>query len=248
MLTSALSPRRHEDARVGPGVGVAKGKSKAKPKGTTKPITATTAPSTSGFASTSRSMSTTSTAAVGAAGATKRKYAEPGAQKRAITVGRGLKPSDYEDKEFDDPFDDKENFVTATARGQAPPPAKKKKDRKGGIELLLAKKLDLADKAKKDPTGWWISEKCMSSAPFQLYEPYPQPLRLGWSGHQAVWNKMETDLDFALPPSQWTVFVPTGTANHSSGRASATRSLPRSTLLTVSARVHLSLALSRYWC
>ena len=165
LLTSISSHRRHEDARVGPGVGVAKGKSKAKPKGTSKPITATTAPSSSSssFASTSRSMSTTSAAA--GAEATKRKYAEPGAQKRAITVGRGRKPSDYDDNEFDDPFGDKENFVTtaaAAAGGQAPPPAKKKKDRKGGIELLLAKKLDLADKAKKDPTGWWISEKCMS--------------------------------------------------------------------------------------
>ncbi|KAG0660930.1 hypothetical protein C6P46_004203 [Rhodotorula mucilaginosa] len=170
----------HEDARVGPGVGVAKGKSKAKPKGTSKPITATTAPSSSSssFASTSRSMSTTSAAA--GAEATKRKYAEPGAQKRAITVGRGRKPSDYDDNEFDDPFGDKENFVTtaaAAAGGQAPPPAKKKKDRKGGIELLLAKKLDLADKAKKDPTGWWISEKL-------------DGVRAYWDGESQLWSRV----------------------------------------------------------
>lgn len=165
MLISVLSPRRHEDARVGPGVGVAKSKSKAKPKGT-KPIAATTAPSTSssssGFASTSRSMSTAATAA-GAVEPLKRKYAEPGAQKRAITVGRGRKPArelDDDYGELDEPYGGKENLDTAGV--QAPPPAKKKKDRKGGIELLLAKKLDLADKAKKDPTGWWMSEKCMS--------------------------------------------------------------------------------------
>ena len=164
-----LTCHRHEDARVGPGVGVAKGKSKAKPKGT-KPITATSAPSTSSsFASTSRSMSTTSATTAGAAEATKRKYAEPGAQKRAITVGRGRKAAREvdEDDELDDPFGDKENFDMAGE--QAPPPAKKKKDRKGGIELLLAKKLDLADKAKKDPTGWWISEKCMSP-PFRNFQ------------------------------------------------------------------------------
>lgn len=181
MLTIVYIPCRHEDARVGPGVGVAKGKSKAKPKGT-KLITATTAPSnsssSSGFASTSRSMSTTSAAAAGAE-ATKRKYAEPGAQKRAINVGRGRKPSDDDDNEFDDPFGDKENFITAPAE-QAPPPAKKKKDRKGGIELLLAKKLDLADKAKKDPTGWWISEKCMSPRfRTRRYGHRPKPMRAG---------------------------------------------------------------------
>ncbi|GAA5985171.1 hypothetical protein JCM10908_002554 [Rhodotorula pacifica] len=159
----------HEDARVGPGVGVAKGKSKSKAKTSSKAGSA----SASTSAATSAASSSTAAAAVDPP---KRKFAEPGAKKRGIVApGRKAAAAREPENDFEDEADanlegDKENVA-------AMPPAKKKKERKGGIELLLAKKLDLADKAKKDPTGWWISEKL-------------DGVRAYWDGESQLWSRV----------------------------------------------------------
>ncbi|GAA5867621.1 hypothetical protein JCM3774_001532 [Rhodotorula dairenensis] len=162
----------HEDARVGAGVGVSKSKAKAKPK-SGKPASTPAATSTSTALS-----STTAAASAGSSDAGKRKFAQPGAKKRAIVgPGRNAAPAaGLEKDERDDPQGDKENAFGGGEEA-AMPPAKKQKDRKGGIELLLAKKLDLADKAKKDPTGWWISEKL-------------DGVRAYWDGESQLWSRV----------------------------------------------------------
>lgn len=140
-LRIGCTSHRHEDLRVGPGVGIAKGKPKSKGKG--KASATSSEATTSAIASTSKSAFTEAAAAEGA-----KKYAEPGAKKRPIAP-LGRKAAAAQEDEVDQL--DEEDV--------AQPAAKKKKEREGGIELLLAKKLDLADKSKKDPTGWWMSEK-----------------------------------------------------------------------------------------
>lgn len=135
-------------------MGVAKGKSKSKAK--SKVSSASTSGSTSASASTSRSGTP---AAKVVRQPQQASVAAPSSKKRANPEGpqaAGL-VSGFEDTS--DSLDVQAGADTAVATAQAGPASKKKKERHGGIELLLAKKLDLADKPKKDPTGWWISEK-----------------------------------------------------------------------------------------
>lgn len=135
-------------------MGVAKGKSKSKAK--SKVSSASTSGSTSASASTSRSGTP---AAKVVRQPQQASVAAPSSKKRANPEGpqaAGL-VSGFEDTS--DSLDVQAGSDTAVATAQAGPASKKKKERQGGIELLLAKKLDLADKPKKDPTGWWISEK-----------------------------------------------------------------------------------------
>ncbi|GAA5852767.1 hypothetical protein JCM9279_003963 [Rhodotorula babjevae] len=179
----------HENARCGAGAGMAK--NPPKKKKTAAPL------SPSG----SRTMSTSASGAQDDA-APKRAYAAPGAQKRPVALrgaggskaagaakgkgkGRGKGKAKAVEKEEDE--DDEDDEVVEA------PKKKKVKERKGGIELLLANKFDL-DSKKKDPTGWWMSEKL-------------DGVRAYWDGESTLWSRVGNP--FAAP-SSFTSHLPQG--------------------------------------
>ncbi|GAA5973122.1 hypothetical protein JCM11641_006279 [Rhodosporidiobolus odoratus] len=163
----------HEDARTGDS-----GRSSGK-------ATAKKAAGSSASASTSTSTSTSTFESP-------RTYAEPGSKKRPVAVpGQGgLKAKkaktaaaehDREDEGEQAGLTDPEE-ETDVAEGQKK--GKKKAERKGGIELLLAQKFDL--EGKKDPKGWWISEKL-------------DGVRAYWDGQSALYSR--TGNPFVAPPA-----------------------------------------------
>ncbi|GAA5968333.1 hypothetical protein JCM11641_003815 [Rhodosporidiobolus odoratus] len=163
----------HEDARTGDS-----GRSSGK-------ATAKKAAGSSASASTSTSTSTSTFESP-------RTYAEPGSKKRPVAVpGQGgLKAKkaktaaaehDREDEGEQAGLTDPEE-ETDVAEGQKK--GKKNAERKGGIELLLAQKFDL--EGKKDPKGWWISEKL-------------DGVRAYWDGQSALYSR--TGNPFVAPPA-----------------------------------------------
>ncbi|BGP42545.1 hypothetical protein JCM10449v2_006557 [Rhodotorula kratochvilovae] len=185
----------HEDARCGVGAGIAKGPAKKKKSAPPAAGASRTGGSSSSpGASTSASYSTAATSPAPVPSAEdappKRVYAAEGSKKRAVAAagvgskapaaakkgkGKGkaaAKKAQEEEEEDSDEID----------QG---PKAKKAKERKGGVELLLAHKFDLEGR-KKDPTGWWISEKL-------------DGVRAYWDGESTLWSRVGNP--FAAPPS-----------------------------------------------
>ncbi|GAA6058258.1 hypothetical protein JCM3770_006084 [Rhodotorula araucariae] len=178
----------HEDARCGVGAGVAKRpaqKRKAQPA---------TASAFSSGASTSASYSTAATSPSSMTTAEeappKRVYAAEGSKKRAVAAAGigskaaaakkgkagGGKNKAASNKEEDEDDDDE----VGEGRQQ-----KKAKERKGGVEVLLAHKFDLEGR-KKDPKGWWMSEKL-------------DGVRAYWDGESTLWSRVGNP--FAAPAS-----------------------------------------------
>ncbi|GAA5946598.1 hypothetical protein JCM10213_006641 [Rhodosporidiobolus nylandii] len=76
--------------------------------------------------------------------------------------------------------------VSAKGKGKA-------KERKGGMELLLANKFEID--GKKDPTGWWISEKL-------------DGIRAYWDGQSTLWSRMGNAF---VAPESFLKHLPKGT-------------------------------------
>ncbi|KPV74029.1 uncharacterized protein RHOBADRAFT_45326 [Rhodotorula graminis WP1] len=187
----------HENARCGAGAGVAK--HPPKKKKSAAPL------SPSG----SRTMSTSASGAQEQddTPAPKRTYAAPGAKKRPVAVrgaggskaasgakGKGAVKGKAKPKgkgkakaaEVEEDEDAEDEVVEALKK-------KKVKARKGGIELLLANKFDL-DSKKKDPTGWWMSEKL-------------DGVRAYWDGESTLWSRVGNPFS---APSSFTSNLPQG--------------------------------------
>ncbi|GJN93494.1 hypothetical protein Rhopal_006551-T1 [Rhodotorula paludigena] len=178
----------HEDVRCGPDAGRAKGKPRKK-KAVDAASSSQSAPPTASGSSAAPGARPSSSRAYSTAASSPAQptYAEPGAKKRAISLpgsdgaadkaakgsrakGRGKgKAKAVEFAEEDEAFEEKADEV--------PQPKKKKaKEREGGIDLLLAQKFDL-DTRKKDPKGYWMSEKL-------------DGVRAYWDGESALWSRV----------------------------------------------------------
>lgn len=212
----------HEDVRCGPGAGRAKGKPRKK-KAVDAASSSQSAPPTASGSSAAPGARPSSSRAYSTAASSPAQptYAEPGAKKRAISLpgsdgtankaakgsrakGRGKgKAKAVEFAEEDEAFEEKAD--------EAPQPKKKKaKEREGGIDLLLAQKFDL-DTRKKDPKGYWMSEK--------------RALHLAILA--AFSNRASLNLTLRLS-LQLTACALTGMASRLSGRASAIATSRRS--------------------
>lgn len=179
-------------------------------------------------------MSTSASGAHDEAAAPKRTYAAPGAKKRPVAArgagaskkaaggakgaakGKGKGKAKAKAIEEEEDEGDEDDEVVAA------PKKKKVKERKGGVELLLANKFDL-DSKKKDPTGWWMSEKRASCSRSTL------PSRCEAAVSSSA-DERDRDGPARLTSTilflQSMVCARTGTASRPSGRVSATPSPP----------------------
>ncbi|GAA5864243.1 hypothetical protein JCM8547_001305 [Rhodosporidiobolus lusitaniae] len=181
----------YEDARTGTKAKATKSKAKK------------TASSSSPAASTSK--------AAAATPAEKKEYAAPGGKKRAVVpIGKAAKKAKVEAKgkakkivqkeeeeegaKVSDPEEKEEGGDSSPFKQQLrEKAAKAEKGRKGGAELLLAKKFDLD--GTKDPKGWWVSEKL-------------DGVRAYWDGQSTLWSRIGNPFS---APASFLSHLPRGT-------------------------------------